>query len=126
MNNQPERKKILLLEDDSFFADLFRGLIEEAEFECVWVRSISAFWQTFDPREFIALIVDNEVVGGSFIDENNITRIREMTSEMPIALNSGFSQKGVASKYKCEETNKDLDKLRDFLRKLQIYHTPHK
>lgn len=122
--NIEEKYKILLLEDDFLLAEIYGKFIENAGFECVSVKSIVEFWLVFNPTEFIATIIDNEVVGGSFIDEYNVECIFEKDIDIIIGLNSAFKQERFVKNSQCEDLNKDPEKIKNFLRKLQIRYIP--
>lgn len=119
---EPKKKQILLLEDDPIWVNLCGQLIEEAKFECIPIPSIVGFWRLFSPN-FAAVIVDDEVYGGSFISDangSNVVRIRSLAPGMPVGLNSIFSKRGLAERYQCADLKKDIDQIRSFLRDVQV------
>jgi CheY-like chemotaxis protein len=92
-NGEAARGRILIVEDDSFVAELAGGMLSEMGFETIITHSAREALERLSGDRRPSLIFSDIVMPGGISGIELARRVRERFPELPILLTSGYSEK---------------------------------
>lgn len=86
MKYEPDKKRILSVEDDADSCDLIKFIL--SEYEVIFAKNISEALHTFDSDKFHLCVLDSWLSDGNGIDL--CAKIRQIDENVPIIFASGI------------------------------------